>query len=136
MSNFRVEAASLKPAPAAAKQTPRPIQVDAPPIGDTPFDLEDVQIQGDVLKVKLSHGGGAAPHDFAMSRSGGFFETMPVQVDLKLSHDGHGDRAEAYVIENLSFDLAPLKKEYQAAYRQEHGTIALNLGGKSVQYTF
>ena len=63
----------------------------------------------------------------------------PVEDYCEVEHpDGNGDACEAYPMEQLQFDLSDLKEAWQEAYKQDSGTIHINLEGwdKPVEYFF
>ena len=104
--------------------------------GDS-YEVNSISLAGDELTVSVSYSGGCADHDFALCwPDQSFMESAPVQVGLELFHDGHGDPCEAYPTEERTFDLSPLKAEWQAAYGGGSGEIVIRLGGESVSYTF
>ncbi len=78
--------------------------------------LRDVTVDGGVLTIAVSHGGGCADHTFDAVAWGGWKESNPVQVDLFLSHDAKGDLCEALVFRDLRFDLTPLRRAYVRDY--------------------
>jgi hypothetical protein len=107
--------------------TPKAVQLangSAAPRFD-PASIESAAIEGDLLRLQVRHGGGCEKHDFELLHSGVFLESNPVQARLDLAHDAHGDACRALVGARLSFDLAPLKREYQQAYAQQHGIVVL-----------
>lgn len=81
-----------------------------------PAVIDEALIEGDLLKLKVSYSGGYETHDFALIFQGVFMESNPVQADLFLSHDAHDDPAEAWITEELQFDLTPLKMSYKNQY--------------------
>ena len=94
-------------------------------------------VTGDTLTVAVEYGGGCETHEFALCwPDGTFMESAPVQVSLELWHGGIPDACEAWISEDRTFDLAPLKAAWQAAYRQTSGTIVIHIAGQTVDYTF
>ena len=86
--------------------------VDAPdalPKSD-PYRLQEVQLDGDVLSVVLSHSGGCAAHDYALWATPVTLRSEPPQKVLALTHDGHGDMCEALITQEVHFDLTLLRK--------------------------
>ena len=102
-----------------------------------PFTINRVTLNGDLLKIKVSYSGGCKEHIFTLISSG-FMESNPVQVNLVLSHNANNDSCEAWLTEDLSFDLSPLKQAYQQAYSEDSATIILNLEGSedAINYQF
>lgn len=94
-------------------------------------------VEGDTLHVVVGYGGGCEEHTFQICWPDAIFlESYPVQVNLELWHGGKEDNCDAYLSEELSFDLGPLKQSYQDAYRTETGEIEIHLGPESVLYSF
>lgn len=99
------------PAPPADAPRTLPIiqpdrDTDITTIESDPFELGEVAIEGDVLLVTVSYGGGAREHEFAMYWNGITLRSFPGQVHVMLKHDANGDNAEAYLTETLRFDLS------------------------------
>lgn len=93
---------------------------------EEPASIQEASIQGDKLSLKVSYSGGGEKHDFTLFASEGFLESSPVQAELFLFHDAHGDSCEALITEELLFDLSPLKKLYKSMY-QDDGPILLRI---------
>ena len=91
--------------------------------GQAPF------IDGDTLTVTASYGGGCTQHDLTLVPDSGFKESNPVQLDVTVVHDAHGDACEAYETDTYVFDLSPIKTLYQEGYRTDEGVIVLHLWG-------
>lgn len=100
-----------------------------------PVDIGQATMMADVLQLEVSYGGGCETHEFRLCWNEKFRESQPVQVALTLQHDANGDTCEAYLHEELEFDLAPLKAAYMSAYGREHGAIQLVVG-EGVLYEF
>ena len=95
--------------------------------GTDEYALNSATITEDTLNISVSYSGGCEDHQFTLFTSGTFLESFPVQLHATIAHDANGDPCEAYPTENYRFDLTPIKKMYQNAYRQEAGTIILHL---------
>lgn len=78
--------------------------------------LKEWGVSGDFAQLQVSYSGGCAGHEFDLVVYGGWKESYPVQVSAFLSHDANGDPCDAFLTEDLVFDLRPLKKAYQEAY--------------------
>jgi hypothetical protein len=102
------------------------------------YTIQKVAIEGDRLAITVRHGGGCRTHDFHLVTSRLFMESNPVQSDLLLTHDGHGDLCRALITAELVFDLGPLKRTYQHVYPNAPGPIILRLRDWSepVRYEF
>lgn len=109
-----------------------------------PADLHAVRVDGNRLEIDISHGGGCQEHTFALVHDGVFAESYPVQTGLTLLHDAHGDACRALIHRTLTFDLAPLRATYQAAYGDGPGVMIVYLhppvptseSGLSFRYEF
>lgn len=87
------------------------------------------RLGGDLLSLDVGVSGGCVPtKDFALCYNPYFRETDPVQTDLYLLHDGHGDACEAYMFETLAFDLSDLGETYKRSYQADHGVISTDFG--------
>lgn len=92
------------------EQPPADIQLD-------PFNLNEARISGDTLTVSVSYSGGCATHDFALFMSpAAFLESNPVQADLYIRHDSHGDLCEAYITTEVSFEVSAIARLYREFY--------------------
>ena len=92
-----------------------------------PFTLNGAAVTGDVLMVSVSYAGGCRDHEFRLLTADSFMESDPVQLRITIVHDGNGDRCEAWITEQRSFDLSDIKARWQAAYRRESGVVQLRL---------
>ena len=94
------------------------------------------RIEGDTLYVSVGYGGGCEEHEFTLCwPEQSFMESAPVQVGLEVFHNANNDTCEAYLSETLEFDLVPLREAYEESYGGG-GTILVNVGGESLEYTF
>ena len=100
-----------------------------------PATIVEAEIDGDVLILKVVFSGGCEPHDFRLEFDGNFMESYPVQANLFLYHDAHGDACEAEITEELQFDLTPLKDLYMSYYRDE-GPVILRIHEPGQRGTF
>ncbi|RKU14262.1 hypothetical protein C6502_01330 [Candidatus Poribacteria bacterium] len=91
------------------------------------FVLQQAVITNDSLDVTVSYSGGCQDHIFNLVSSGMFLESDPVQMPLVLIHNANNDRCEAWITEDHSFDLTPIKELYQDAYHQSTGIINILL---------
>jgi hypothetical protein len=102
-----------------------------------PFVVLEASIDGDVLYATVSYSGGCFEHDFGYCWDGQFNESLPVQVNTTISHEGHDDPCLSEPVETISLNLLPLRVAFNEYYGPT-GTIAINLGGwpQSLAYTF
>lgn len=87
-----------------------PLVIQSCPLGGTNdgFTLGQLSVQGSELVVPVEVGGGCAQHSFAICWDGMVLDTYPGQIDLALSHDGHGDRCDALLFRTLHVDVSSL----------------------------
>jgi hypothetical protein len=91
------------------------------------FSLNSFIIEGDDAIISVSYGGGCRDHYFSLYMSpASFMESDPVQANLFLRHMGNDDMCEAYITEELRFDLTPIADLFRQTY-DPGGTIQLNL---------
>ncbi len=96
----------------------------------------EAEINGDSLWVKVGFSG-CGPHDLNVVFYNYFMESYPVQAYAIVAHKNEACRAVFQSEE--TFDLSPLKEEYQQYYSDE-GTIRLSILQdstlKQLDYTF
>ncbi len=102
-----------------------------------PFVFNNVTLNSNLLFLNVSYSGGCKEHIFRLIASS-FMESYPVQVNVVLSHKDNDDPCDAWITEELIFNLLPLKNTYQKQYMETSGKIILNLEGweKSITYEF
>ena len=108
---------------------------DAANWGEDSYELSAAGIVGDTLTATVSYGGGCAEHEFTLVVSDAFMLTDPVRVQTTLAHNANGDPCEAWLTEQLQFDLTPIRE----ADGQPRGTIVLlldNAPDGELVYTF
>jgi hypothetical protein len=81
------------------------------------FTFGRMRIDGDILIVEVSYGGGCEEHDFKLFDTGLATRSIPPQHVLRLEHDAHGDSCEAYITRELYFDLSPFRGIYSGLDR-------------------
>jgi hypothetical protein len=80
-----------------------------PPAGPQDgYRVEDLRIEGNVLKLTAIYGGGCEEHGFKLFWDGELLETAPAQATLVLAHDSNSDACEALKSSALEFDLGRL----------------------------
>ena len=96
------------------------------------FRLESAAVNGDVLAIEVSYAGGCRNHEFLLRASRSFQVVADsVRLEVALIHNANGDPCEAYLTEQIRFDLDPVKRLYQRVYRRDAGTVYLRLDGHS-----
>ena len=81
--------------------------------------------EDDFLIVTLSRGGGREEHEFTLVAAPEFREKDPVELAFTIVHDNMGDMAEAYLTNEVEFDLMKIKDLYEEAYPQGDGVVSL-----------
>ena len=102
-------------------------------LGDLETDAYEIAIAGDaapavmdgILTVTLSRGGGCESHDFTLVAAPGFREGQPVELPFAIVHDGKDDRCEAYLTDQVAFDLTTIRDLYRTAHPAGDGLVFL-----------
>lgn len=94
-----------------------------------PYVVNSATIDGHLLTIEVSFGGGCRRHDFTLVFSETFRESDPVQLSAVLAHDANGDPCEAYLTESHVFDLTPVRMRYQKFYGLASAQVALQIAG-------
>ncbi|MEN0046066.1 MAG: META domain-containing protein [Bacteroidota bacterium] len=74
------------------------------------FDLVDINVLGTCLEARIVYGGGCGGMKIELVGSGGYDESLPPQLSVRLIMDDN-DNCEALVRENVYFDLSDLQYE-------------------------
>jgi len=92
-----------------------------------PYTLLDIRFDGPVVELELHVGfSGCGPlHPFGLYMVGGFQESTPVQANIVLSHDDHGEMCDAWFERTRRYDLTPILQEYRRIYG-ENGEVIVN----------
>jgi hypothetical protein len=109
--------------------TDRIIMFDDPAsidIDTDPVQVLEAVVAGNTLHLRVEYGGGCREHEFRLYGSSGFMESLPVQAALFLSHDANDDHCDALVLQDLYFDLVPLRDAYLEGYKDD-GPIVLRI---------
>ncbi|MCE9667835.1 hypothetical protein LY474_08435 [Myxococcus stipitatus] len=117
-----------------------PLVVMPNPQPKDPINIEGAKVQGNVLSLSVSHGGGCAEHSYTLGWDGQFQKDAsgaPV-ADLVLIHDANGDRCKAMKFAELGFDLTPISERLATLSGKSGGRAVLSLPGLSlpVEYDF
>lgn len=73
-----------------------------------PFELKDVMITDDSVKIIVSYSGGCRKHKFEIIWNETLSNTAPPQTRFIIIHDANGDMCEAYITETLGFSINDL----------------------------
>ncbi len=100
--------------------------------------IDGVVLDGDLLQVDASYGGGCETHVLDGCWDGSFAESDPVQVWAFVSHESNDDACDAVLSSTVEIDLTPMKAAYQAGYQTQTGMITIHLEGwpDAILYAF
>jgi hypothetical protein len=85
------------------------IREDANLLESDPFRILETEIEGDILSITVSYGGGCKDHEFTMFSSGQYGKSYPPKLILFLKHVSNGDMCKALLTETLQFDLSSIQ---------------------------
>jgi len=74
-------------------------------------------IDGIILNIDVSYGGGCGDHEFILLGRPYFKESYPVQIDLYVHHRNVDDYCDAIVSDTLCFDLRRIVELYEGIYQ-------------------
>jgi len=94
--------------------------------------IDSVRVVGDTLAAVVSHGGGCAVHSYQLVIGSAWMESFPVQVRARIAHNANGDACRALLRRDLRMSLRPLADAYRASYRQDHGSVSIQLSGATI----
>jgi hypothetical protein len=100
------------------------------------YRLNDLKLDGDSIILNVSFSGGCREHEFNLIAKNYFGDSEAPKAELLLSHNSNFDPCEAYLTEEHSINLLPLKHEFYKKYGNENGSIRLVLEEKEVVYNF
>jgi hypothetical protein len=101
------------------------------------FFLEDVLIEGDILKINVSYNGGCKKHLFSLTAKKNFqkINENTYKVHLNLFHNSNRDNCKKVVTEELFFNLIPLNTEFQKENLiQKNNGLILTIDNKIINY--
>jgi hypothetical protein len=81
------------------------------------LEIRGGTIDGIILEVYVSYGGGCGDHEFILLGRPAFMESFPVQIDLFVHHRNIDDYCEAIVSDTLCFDLRRVSELYEGMYQ-------------------
>ena len=93
--------------------------------GTDSYELGQAAIVNDTLRATVSFGGGCRMHEFTLVLSNAFMMTDPVRLTATLAHNANDDPCEAWLTEDLVFDLAPVRELYGDRGSQEGSVILI-----------
>jgi len=74
-----------------------------------PFKVVSSSIEGDVLLLTLSYGGGCEDHEFEFFSEGPVMESFPPGAMIRVFHDSHNDLCRALIRQTFEIDLRPVR---------------------------
>ncbi len=88
------------------------------------YTLDSAAIDGDTLSIDVTYSGGAKEHVFYICWAGFyeendpevFVEANPPRTHLTVGHDANNDSAEAEITETRTFDIAPIRADYDDSH--------------------
>ena len=103
------------------------------------FYIDELEMQGDLLKLSVSYGGCCETHRFDLWTDNVLSQGQPPVVKLFIGHDSYGDPCEAGIQRHLWVDLLPIKTAFLKAHPgRDSGLVSIELENRevSIQYTF
>jgi hypothetical protein len=85
------------------------------------FSMKKAVVEGGVLKIDVSYGGGYKDHEFTLYWNGIVKKSYPGKTTVVLKHDANNDGAEALITRTLKFDLAEMNKPMIITVINDHG---------------
>ncbi len=77
-----------------------------------PFKIISSSIEGDVLLLTLSYGGGCEDHEFEFFSEGPVMESFPPGAMIRVYHDSRNDLCRALIRQTFELDLRLLRAGY------------------------
>lgn len=87
------------------------------------YSIDSSEIDDDILTLSVAYSGGCKTHYFFAFVDGEIMESNPPQANLYLHHFGNDDLCEAYLHQELRFDLKPLAEYFQSMYPDDRDLI-------------
>ncbi|ATB49545.1 hypothetical protein [Corallococcus macrosporus] len=117
----------------------QPLVVTANPEPKDAIILNSARVEGGILVLDVTHGGGCAEHTYSLAWDGALqpgADGTPV-ANLVLVHDGNRDRCKALLRAHPRFDLSAISQRFGAQSGKTSGTVNLALADQApVRYDF
>ena len=91
---------------------------------NSPFEITEATISGDIFEIAVRYGGGCAEHQFEIYWNSRYLESEPPQVDLHLVHNDNDDSCEA-LLRNSIHGLSILRRSQNPYHWLQAGHITL-----------
>ncbi len=98
-----------------------------------PANIISASVKDDILSLRISYSGGCKDHNFNLFSLNVFLESNPLQISMRLSHNGNGDNCDRIVYDILYFDLRSLKDLFASQYKNSSGEVYLNINNPSME---
>jgi hypothetical protein len=105
----------------------------------TDFNGEALVSEDDILTLSVSYSGGCEEHDFDLYWDGSFAETALPFANLLMFHENNNDMCEAYITEEIQFDISKLKEGYISNYGNDVGSFYVlieGLQGRAIDFDY
>lgn len=89
-----------------------PLRMDASFTGPTTndaFEILSQKVEGDKLVMEVQYGGGCELHTFELISNGAYMKSLPMKLNVWLTHNGRNDRCRAMLTNTITFDISSLK---------------------------
>jgi hypothetical protein len=115
--------------------SPLPIQTNCGAESSLTQALSGARIDGNLLRVRATYGGGCQPHKFKVCWDGAFASSLPLQANLKLIHTTAApDNCEALLSSDLTIDLSKIAETFRTT-TAVGGKVLVSLGTQNQLYT-
>lgn len=111
-----------------------PVIIDenfVPPRENADFEVEQMEMLGHELHLRVRYSGGCEEHDFNLYSDGRYAKSYPPQLTLFLEHIDNNDNCRAMIVKELVFDVRGI--EYPGTSTL---IIRLNNTDKTLQYKY
>lgn len=89
-----------------------------------PLKIENVTMQGNLMLIEVTYGGGCKDHNFELIGSPAIAKSFPPQRGIQLVHKSNNDMCRALIKKTISIDVTDLIDN-----KQEGAQIYYNLEG-------
>ena len=79
------------------------------PESNDAFTVDKASIEGDLLTLYVTYGGGCKTHEFKAYASDVYMKSMPPKLGITVEHNANQDLCKALVSDTVVFDLSTVK---------------------------